>query len=288
MKLSLGTAQFGSRYGVANGQGQISYDEAVTVIETARLGGVRTLDTAVSYGVAERVLGEVGIEDFDCVTKLPALPQGVDDFDAWVIEQLSGSIGRLGVSHLNAVLLHHPGDVLGEHGSKYVRALRIAQDKGYVENIGFSIYAPEILDDLTKALWPDIIQAPLNVFDQRISLSGWLDRLVDGGVEIHTRSAFLQGLLLMPAVKRPSYFNDWKDHLARWDELVASKADSPMALALNYVVADRRVDRVVVGVDNSSQLTELINSYDSGISDDLSFLHTSATGLIDPSLWNLI
>ena len=92
----------------------------------------------------------------------------------------------------------------------------------------------------------------------------------------------------MPAVKRPSYFNDWKDHLARWDELVASKADSPMALALNYVVADRRVDRVVVGVDNSSQLTELINSYDSGISDDLSFLHTSATGLIDPSLWNLI
>ena len=111
-------------------------------------------------------------------------------------------------------------------------ALRIAQDKGYVENIGFSIYAPEILDDLTKALWPDIIQAPLNVFDQRISLSGWLDRLVDGGVEIHTRSAFLQGLLLMPAVKRPSYFNDWKDHLARWDELVASKADSPMALRL--------------------------------------------------------
>ena len=43
----------------------------------------------------------------------------------------------------------------------------------------------------------DFVQGPLNVFDMRLSRSGWLSRLASAGCSFFARSVFLQGLLLM-------------------------------------------------------------------------------------------
>jgi aryl-alcohol dehydrogenase-like predicted oxidoreductase len=287
MKLSLGTAQFGTNYGVANHQGQISWQEAKNILKIAQSGGVKTLDTAVSYGSAEEVLGEVGIHDFDCVSKLPLLPKNVGDIKAWVNTQVIESINRLDISHLSGMLLHHPDDILGPKGNEYLIALLDAKDQGYIENIGFSIYSPEILDKVTRVFWPDVVQVPYNVFDQRISTSGWLDRLVGRGTKIHARSVFLQGLLLMQSDKRPKYFDKWDKDLAIWDDLVATQNISPMEYALNYVIADSRIDKVIVGVDNGGQLSELISACELEVGCGLKSMTIDDLGLIDPFRWSL-
>ena len=287
MKLSLGTAQFGANYGVANHQGQISQKEAKSIIKTAQLAGIRTLDTAVSYGLAEEVLGKIGMHNFDCVSKLPPLPKNVDNVKTWVNTQIIESIKRLGVSHLSGILLHHPDDILSSKGNEYCIALLDAKEQGYVDSIGFSIYSPEILDKVTRVFWPDIVQAPFNIFDQRISTSGWLSRLVDKGTKIHARSVFLQGLLLMQSDKRPKYFDKWNKDFASWDDLVAAKNISPLEYALNYAIADRNIDKVIVGVDNGEQLSELISACDLKVGPELNSLATNDLGLIDPSRWIL-
>ena len=287
MKLSLGTAQFGTNYGVANHQGQISQKEAKSIIKIAYSGGIRTLDTAVSYGFAEEVLGKIGIQNFDCVSKLPLLPKNVGDVKVWVNTQIIESINRLGVPHLSGILLHHPDDILGPKGNEYLIALIDAKDQGYMENIGFSIYSPEILDKVTRVFWPDVVQVPYNVFDQRINTSGWLDRLVDKGTKIHARSVFLQGLLLMQSDKRPKYFDKWNKDLATWDDLVATQNINPMEYALNYVIADSKIDKVIVGVDNGGQLSELISACDLKVGRELNSLVIDDLGLIDPSRWIL-
>ncbi|MEM5627314.1 hypothetical protein AAHB47_28660 [Bacillus wiedmannii] len=51
----------------------------------------------------------------------------------------------------------------------------------------------------------DMIQVPLNIFDQRLIYSGLLQKLKTKGIEIHARSPYLQGLLLMDAEKIPDY-----------------------------------------------------------------------------------
>ena len=287
MKLALGTAQFGTNYGVANHQGQTSRQEAKNILKIAQSAGIRTLDTAVSYGFAEEVLGEIGINDFDCMSKLPLLPKNVGDIKAWVNAQIIESINRLGVSHLSGMLLHHPDDILGPKGNEYLIALLDAKDQGYIENIGFSIYSPEILDKVTRVFWPDIVQVPYNVFDQRINTSGWLDRLVDRGTKIHARSVFLQGLLLMQSDKRPKYFDKWNKYLATWDDLVATQNISPMEYALNYVITDSKIDKVIVGVDNGGQLSELISACDLKVGRELNSLVIDDLGLIEPSRWIL-
>ena len=55
----------------------------------------------------------------------------------------------------------------------------------------------------------DIIQIPFNIFDRRLLESGMIDILHDQGIEIHSRSVFLQGLLLMSEKDRPSIFTKW-------------------------------------------------------------------------------
>ena len=64
MKLALGTAQFGSLYGIANQSGQVSREEVKEILAIARLNFIDTLDTAITYGESEVCLGEVGLDGF--------------------------------------------------------------------------------------------------------------------------------------------------------------------------------------------------------------------------------
>ena len=62
--LSLGTAQLGMGYGVANKTGQPSHDQATRMIRAAVDHGVTYIDTARAYGAAESRIGATLIPDY--------------------------------------------------------------------------------------------------------------------------------------------------------------------------------------------------------------------------------
>ena len=68
-KLALGTVQFGLDYGISNIGGQVSLEEARKVLKLAKEYDIDTLDTASGYGNSEKVLGKIGVNDFQIVTK---------------------------------------------------------------------------------------------------------------------------------------------------------------------------------------------------------------------------
>src|SRR5690606_31222736 len=107
-------------------------------------------------------------------------------------------------------------------------ALRDCQNAGLVKKIGYSIYDPGELEHLFAPYPPDIIQAPLNILDRRLVDTGWLARLNEAGVIVHTRSAFLQGLLLMSSTSRPSGFNRWDALWARWQQFLDETRMTPI------------------------------------------------------------
>ena len=74
--------------------------------------------------------------------------------------------------------------------------LKNLKNKGIIKKIGISIYNPKELDLVFNILNPDIVQTPYNLFDRRIEYSGWINKLFQQNIEIHSRSVFLQGLLL--------------------------------------------------------------------------------------------
>ena len=85
-KLAIGTAQFGSIYGIANKTGKIKYSEAKEIIKFAKKNNIKTIDTASAYGESEKLLGQIGINDFEVITKLPKIINPVKNFENWFKE----------------------------------------------------------------------------------------------------------------------------------------------------------------------------------------------------------
>ncbi|MGB2401366.1 MAG: aldo/keto reductase [Porticoccaceae bacterium] len=286
MKLAIGTAQFGMNYGVSNPNGVVSLDEITKILEYGKSVGINFIDTAAAYGNAELVLGKVGINDWKCVTKLRPIDSIHSNVEDWVKSQVNLSLEKLKVSHLHGILLHKPSDIIEKNGKAYIRSLIKLKELGIIENIGVSIYSPDELDDVTKIFWPDIVQVPYNIFDNRINTSGWLDKLKSRDVKVHARSIFLQGLLLMDKNKRPKYFDRWKSPIGRWDELVEGSVDKALRIALSYVMQDERVEKVIVGINSLPQLKELVQAEPIEIS-SIGGFEISDLELIEPYRWTI-
>jgi len=285
MKLALGTVQFGLAYGVANTAGQMSEAESQDVLTLARGSGIDTVDTAAAYGNSEARLGKIGVRDFRIVTKLPALPDGENDVDAWVEGAMRASLDALRCDRVYGVLLHRPGQVFEPYGTALVRALERVKTAGLAGKIGVSIYEPAELDALSQVMPLDLVQAPFNVFDQRLHTSGWMTRLADAGTELHVRSAFLQGLLLMPAASRPITFQRWAAQFAAYDAWLAQTGLTPVQACLRFACWTAGVDRVVVGVDGRAQLDELITAAAGALVAPPLELAGADPDLVNPARW---
>ncbi|MCI2807805.1 aldo/keto reductase [Eoetvoesiella caeni] len=285
-RLALGTVQFGLAYGVANRAGKVGFSEAQAILREARSSGINTLDTAIAYGDSETLLGEIGSADWQIITKLPEVPDACIDVTGWVHEQIEGSLLRLGSRQLYAVLLHRPGQLLEEKGKELFSALQALKVRGYTKKIGISIYSPEDLDELLKTMDFDLVQAPLNILDQRIIKSGWSRRLRLRGVELHVRSAFLQGLLLMPPDQRPWKFARWQSLWDEWERWLTATELSPLQASLRYVLNITEVDKVVVGVDSVSQFREILAASVGQLPSLPEWPHPIDGALINPASWN--
>ena len=283
--MALGTAQFGYAYGIANQTGQVSRDNAAAILDHAWEAGVHMLDTAVAYGESEQRLGEIGIARWRVISKLPAIPDPCVDVAGSVQEWVMGSLERLRIPKLWGLLLHRPQQLLGSRGDALFQALLAVKDQGMVEKIGVSIYDPGELDALCSQYRLDVVQAPFNVLDRRLATSGWLHRLCQAGIEVHTRSTFLQGLLLMEASKRPTGFDRWHSLWVEWDRWLESQALTPLQACLGFVLSHPAIDCVVVGVDSLRQLQEILCAADTkDVSVPLS-LATDDLQLVNPSNW---
>ncbi len=286
MKLALGTVQFGLPYGVANQTGQVSRDAAKHILAYGLENGIDMLDTAISYGESETCLGEVGTKGFKLVTKLPALPEDVADVGRWVNDQVQASMRRLRVDCVYGLLLHRPQQLMGGEGKALAHALQWLKEEGVVRKIGVSVYSPAELEAMPQVVPIDLVQAPFNLLDRRLHTSGWLAKLHDSGVEIHARSAFLQGLLLMPRTRISSKFKPWDALWNRWHEWLETNPTSAVEACLQFPLSFAEIDRVVVGVDSREQLEELVLVSRMPRPRFLPDLACDDERLINPANWN--
>jgi len=286
VKLAIGTVQFGLNYGIANREGQVDRATAVEILKIAGEHGIDTLDTAIAYGNSEQSLGDIGVQGFKVVTKLSGMGPEIGSVEQWVRKEVTGSMGRLGVSRLYGLLLHRSENLLGSQGKELANTLRSLKDEGFVEKVGVSIYSPEELDRIEGVFQIDLIQAPLNLIDRRLETSGWLDRLKTAGVEVHSRSTFLQGLLLLNRAELPPKFDQWNEIWNVWHSRLESENRSAVQECLGYPMGLENVDKVVVGVDNPAHLAELIAmSTKRGTQQQWSFMQSENEMLVNPSKW---
>ena len=74
---------------------------------------------------------------------------------------------------------------------------------------------------------------PYNVIDRRLDNSRYMNFFKRKKIEIHVRSVFLQGLLLMK--KRPRKFDKWAKLFKIWDKMNKNNIPQSALNAVNFV-----------------------------------------------------
>ena len=285
-KLALGTVQFGMDYGINSGI-KVEQNEVLKIVNLARKSGITLIDTAQLYGSSEKVLGNVNTVDFDIVTKSRAFEQDIinENEANLVINDLDHSLRLLKQKSLYAFLVHHGEDLLKPGGEMIFNKLQILKEQGLVKKIGFSAYIDNQLIKIIDRFDIDIIQLPMNILDNRLINNGLLNKLYSRGIEIHTRSVFLQGLLLMDMDKRPKYFDRWSNLWKFWYEWLTDNKLSPLEASIRYMISKPEISRVLVGVDNKEQLKNIINASDGNVPTIPEELKTDDPDLLNPGNW---
>jgi aryl-alcohol dehydrogenase-like predicted oxidoreductase len=248
-KLALGTAQFGLAYGINNTQGRPADATVAAVLAEAQAAGLSLLDTAAAYGDSEARLGEWlrGHEaPFEVVTKVAAAAPAV------VRAAVQASLQRLQLPRVYGVLFHD-FNALQQQPAAW-QGLQASRAGGLTTRIGISLYHPwQAQWLLDRKGWDvDLVQLPYNVLDQRFAAV--LPALAARGVEVHLRSAFLQGLLLRPLATLPPYFEPLRPRLTHLRDLAAAAGIPLEAALLLFAATAPGVARVVIGVDTAANL----------------------------------
>ena len=290
MKLGLGTAQFGLDYGVSNRNGKTPASEVAAILRAALAHGIEVLDTAPLYGDSEASLGQAlaGSSRFRVVTKTPAFgrrPISADDV-SYLRDTFRQSLQNLATGGVYGLLIHHADDLLAENGAILFEAAYSMKQEGLVQKVGVSVYSGEQIDAILGRFQVDLVQLPFNILDQRLRSGGQLRRLKAAGIEIHARSVFLQGLLLMPPPALPGYFEPLRGHLSKLHRQLEHMGLTPLEAALGFVLGIDEVDVVLCGVNNERQLLEICAAAARRV--DMPALHRYAYGdqaMLDPTRW---
>ena len=288
-KLGLGTVQWGMRYGLANHNGVTSPEAVTAILNEAKHHGISALDTASLYGESESVLGQNSLMGFRVITKTPSFSTDqISEIDAnKLITVFMRSLNLLNCEKIYGLMIHHAENLLVTGGEKLLWAMMTLKDRGLVEKIGVSVYDGMQVDAVLDKFTPDLIQLPFSVLDQRLLLSGHLQHLKNNGVEIHARSVFLQGLLLIPLDKIPKYFDPIRPLLTHVHKSAEEQGLTVNQAVLSFVKNNPYIDTVLVGVDNLIQLRSCVNDFMVKESFDASGLACSDPLFVNPSLWRL-
>jgi aryl-alcohol dehydrogenase-like predicted oxidoreductase len=185
------------------------------------------------------------------------------------------------------LLIHHADDLIGDDGHALMDRMLELKRQGLVKKVGVSVYTAEQIDRVLDNFTIDLIQLPMNVLDQRLLVSGHLTQLKAAGVEVHARSAFLQGLLLMDPDAVPPYFDPIRRHLVRYHGKMRQLGLTPVQAALGFVIGLNEIDAVICGVTTHQQLLEICAGANPCRTDLFTEFALDEEGMINPSLWRL-
>lgn len=299
-KLTLGTAQLGLRYGVANRTGKPDHETARKILEIAVTNGINCFDTAHAYGDSEIIIGSFFSSSKGpsnaplIVTKLAPI-EVTDKITFYNIyqkirSQLVESLKRLQLTKIPIYLLHSAADIHAYNGLVIESLLRL-KEQGLVGHLGTSVYSPEEAQMVLEVEEMKAIQVPINIFDHRIIDSRILKQLHEKKIIVFARSLFLQGLLFINPDHIPSGMEFVREPLIELYNLSSRHNISPAEIAVSFVRDLPEVTSVVIGAEIPEQVVDNIKLLAaSPISADLrgEIMDTFTNmpiRIINPSLW---
>ena len=284
MKIALGGAQFGLKYGILN-YSKVKKNEIKKIENNSFFTKIKLIDTSMNYGDSESIIGKSNLKKLKIVTKIK-LPNSKNiDLRKWLRNKIFNSLKKLNTKKIYGLLIHDVNDLKKKRGKLFLDILKELKRNKIVEKIGISIYSPYELKIIWKKWKPDIVQAPLNVLDQRIFKTGWINKLKKNKIEIHIRSCFLQGILIND-IKNVKRFDKYSKTMNIFAEWCKKKDISRLKACLHFVKKFKKIDYLILGINDANQLMQILKIFEQRLIFVPNIFSTNNLSLIDPRKWN--
>ena len=202
-KIILGSANFNQKYGIKNNY--IKKSEIKELLNLAEKNKITTIDTSPIYNKSEKIIGSLNNNRFRIISKIPKIPKNIKkkSIQNWIERKVIKSLKNLKIKKLECLLLHNSNTLLNKNGNEIYKGMKNIKKKGLSKKIGISIYDFISLKKILDKFEFNLVQVPFNILDQRLIKTGWLQKLKKRKIEVHARSVFLQGVLLLGYSKLP-------------------------------------------------------------------------------------
>lgn len=283
----IGTAQFGQKYGISKNNKKTKLIEQKKIIKLAYKNNFKILDSALYYGNISKVLNKFKLNKFQIILKIKSIDilkfikkfnENYAIFDKKIIKKF----------HKNTnIILLYDFDKLSESKKKKVfQFMKNLIKKKIIIKFGYTVYDFFKIKDMCTKYQPNIIQCPFNIIDRRLSEKKLINYFKKNKIEIHVRSIFLQGLLLMNKNQLSKKFKNYEKFKKLFDDLdvwISQKKISRVEACVNFVKKYKNIDYYVIGFHKLDELKEVV--YSKNLKLEYPKVSSTNRKLINPSYW---
>ncbi|MFM8821082.1 MAG: aldo/keto reductase [Phenylobacterium sp.] len=253
-KLGLGSGQFA--FDRAPARGRPVQAEVRDILEIAARSGIHLVDITGRSGQSEREIGAMipKPDPFRICISTVRPDRGPDIVEA----EARACLERLGVSQAECILVPSVAELLGPCGALMWDRLKALRDEGLTRKIGVSVFASDDPLGVARRFRPDVVQAPASLLDQRLINDGTLAAIADLGIEVHLRSIFLNGLLLLPPDRAPNHLQAAAARISRARRMIAEGRSDPLQAALGFALSRPEASAVLVGPASAAEFNAMV------------------------------
>ena len=278
-KVILGVTQFGLNYGILNQHNSNKKKKLKQILNFSKKKGINSIYSSKYYGNANKFLATENLNYFKLYIKFKSQDLLKKNF----LEDFEKMKKKLKKNNLILMLDRFENLKNRERLKIYNILLDLKKDKK-INRFGYSIYSFKNLKKICHEFKPNILQCPYNVIDRRLEEKKLLQFLKINKIEIHVRSIFLQGLLILHYSKHPRKFLNWKKIFKKFDDQIQHYKISNLDWCLNFIEKNKYINKILLGVDNIDQLREIC-SFKNNEKIKFPKMYVKDEKLINPSKW---
>jgi hypothetical protein len=285
-KIILGSANFDQIYGIK--KRFIKQNEVKKLFNLALKNKIKTIDSSPLYNKSEKIIGMLNNNKFKIISKIPRLPKNIKkkNIKGWLKCIVMASLKNLKIKKFECLLLHNANSLLDKNGNEIYKSIKNMKTNGLTNKIGISIYDFDRLDKILNKFKFNLIQAPLNILDKRLIETGWLKKLKKRKIEVHARSIFLQGILLLRHKQLPRKLKKLNKSWKIWENWLKKNRFNSLQVCLSFILNQRQLDGIIVGLDSKNQLNQILKIKKIKNKILIPDLNIRNRKLIDPRKWS--
>ena len=280
-KIIIGTAIYQKDYVISNLRRYTSKN-LNNVFSECYKHGIKNFDLASSYGNSEKNFGKIFYKKNITIDTKVSKITTKRNAQYRLFKSFFKSLKKLNKKRVDTLYVHDFKNFL-KFKNEYKFFFKSLKKSKKINNIGFSLYEKNELHQLLRICKPDVVQVPLNLFNQSFNTPEVFNLKKKFNFKIYARSIFLQGILLASIDDIP---NKFRKVFQKYEKFLLYKKMNKLDACLNFVFKTF-FDKFIIGIQNEKQLKMILDKLKIRYNTKINFkkLHVKSKLLNDPRRW---